>query len=157
MTYVSQMTTLGVITPRRAQQQYGISAESLEEIQNRAGKPSAEVPIDEEQLTLDQSQVIIKLRDALQYQAVQFDRYRELTEQKFTTLSKDLLDLSMQLKETKGLVDKYKDKLEVRSNRAALHRYQQGDKPAVDMPIDRNGVAPKDVQIDNIFNFSGRR
>ncbi len=50
---------------------------------------------------------------------------------------------------------KMKDKEVVEQSREAL--FNRKDRPPVDKPIDRNNVAPSDVQIGNIFNMSGKR
>ncbi len=159
------MQTMGVIRPQGYQEKYGISQESFTQIQRQASQtpssiasPQPEVIKENDpQLTLTQSQVINRLADALQFQATQFDRFREISERKFTTLSKDLLDVTMQLKESNQLLAKLRDKHEVAAAREAMHSYQRGDKPAAEKAIDRNGVAPSAVQIENIFNCSGKR
>lgn len=186
VSYLSQMQSLGVVRPKSSQQRYGISEESFNSIQQMAGTSAAEqrgqristtpqpqqtvvqetqhasparssIRQDADQLTLAQSEMITKLKDALSFQAMQFDRFKELTERKFTTLSKDLLDVTMRLKEAHSHIQKMRDREETASARQALHEYQQGDKPAVTQAIDRNGVAPSSVSIQDIFNCSGRR
>ena len=174
MSYVAQMQSMGVISPRQTQQQYGISEESMEEIRRNAGttaqqRGQTQAPQqpqqsyqqqsyqqqsqqnDDGQLTLTQSEVIQQLKEAVQYQAKQFDRFKELAERKFTTLSKDVMELRMELKQAQQTIAKLRDKEDVAAARQALHKYQQGDKPPSDQPIDRNGVAPSEVQIENIF------
>jgi len=150
--YISQMQTLGIIVPDRYNDKT-----PTDHHEPTITKPTPPQPDNPEQLTLSQSTFITKLTEALTYQAQQFERFKELTEKKFTTLSKDLLELTMQLKEARQHINKLKEKLEVTQAREALINYQQGDKPPLDKPIDRNGVAPKDVQIHDIFNFSGKR
>ena len=163
MSYVAQMQSMGVVRPDRTQQRYGISAESFNDIRNRldhAGQQQRPVQAPQQepgQLTLDQAELIQKMKQALEFQAVQFDRFRELTERKFTSLSKELLDLTMQLKEARDIAIKLRDKEDVIAARAALHQYQQGDKPPVNQAIDRTGVAPSQVQVHDIFNCSGKR
>lgn len=159
----------------RSQNNYGLSAESFADVQrfsnsaNATGvhmrpqqefvqsQPQQQQSASNQQLTLAQSQLINQLKEALEYQAMQFDRYRDLTEKKFTSLSKDLLDLTFQLKDAKDFISKMRDKQDVQATRQALHQYQQGDRPAHDQPIDRNGVSPSSVQIQDIFNCSGKR
>lgn len=166
MSYIAQMQSMGVVKPQGYQERYGISQEAFTQIQQRAGqtaantmRPQATVqePADQNQLTLAQSQTITKITEALQYQAVQFERFRELTERKFTTLSKDLMDVTMQLKDAHTVIARLRDRHDVAAAREQLQSYQRGDRPATDRPIDRNGVAPSKVQIQDIFNCSGRR
>lgn len=114
-------------------------------------------PQNQEQMTLVQSEIVRQVKEALNYQSLQFDRFRDITDKKFTTLSKDLLEVTMQLKRAHSIIEKLKDKEEVAQSRAALNSYQQGDKAPVNQAIDRTGVAPSDVSIANIFNCSGKR
>ena len=144
MTYVSQMQSMGVIIPNRQRQAQV----------NYAQQQQQQAPQVAQQ---DHLEIISKLQEALQYQAVQFQRYKDITDRKFTSLSKDLLDITMQLRETQKVMGKIKDKHDTAQARADLMRYQQGDRAPADMPIDRNGVSPKDVQIADIFNCSGKR
>lgn len=165
------MQDMGVIRPQQVQERYGISAESFNDIQQKldhnahqrdtqraaAEARQAHQSKDAGQITLAQSELILKLKDALEYQLLQFNRFRELTEQKFTSLSKDLLDVTMQLKDARETIHKIKDKEDVQVARERLRQYQQGDLPPPDRPIDRNGVAPSQVQIQDIFNCAGKR
>lgn len=188
VSYTTQMENLGRLSPQRTQERYGISEESLQMIRKTAGVSTnsqmtgsigqrpvvyeSEAPhttnvqaqavsssqLDTSQMTLVQTEIIRQVKEALQYQALQFDRFRDLTEQKFTTLSKDLMDMDMQLKRAHSFIERIKDKQEVVESRAALNDYQQGDKRAVPtQAIDRTGVAPSDISIENIFNCSGKR
>ena len=169
VSYVSQMQNMGVINSRKVQEQYGISAESFNDIQHRldSNAPRRDLSRAEQaankaqqqpgQVTLAQSELIMKLKEALEWQAMQFDRFRQITEQKFTTLSKDLLDVTMELKQARETITRIKDKDDAIAARAALQRYQQGDRAPVSQAIDRNGVAPSQVQIQDIFNCSGKR
>ncbi len=160
---------MGVVQPNRCQERYGISEESFANIQRQVGMMSSsrqppqeqKKPIAKEskdQLTLSQSITVRKLTDALEYQANQFNRYKQLAEMKFTSLSKDLLDLSMQLKEAQKTIAQFKDKFELVKAREELLAYQRGDsREPLDRPIDRNGVSPKDVQIEDIFNCANKK
>ncbi|MBD3208923.1 hypothetical protein GF367_00710 [Candidatus Woesearchaeota archaeon] len=158
MTYVAQMQSMGVIQPQKVQERYGISAESFNDIQQHINQHKQQAKdVAQGQVTLEQSEILTKLKEALKHQATQFERYRQITEQKFTTLSKELLDVTMQCKQLQHAVTQIKDKEDITAAREALHRYQQGDKPPGGEPIDRNGIAPKDVQLESIFNFSARK
>ncbi|MBW2983167.1 hypothetical protein KY327_02590 [Candidatus Woesearchaeota archaeon] len=171
MSYVAQMQSMGVIDPRQSQQRYGLSQESMDDIRRNAGttaqqrtsvdprpqQPQQQSKKHEEQaqLTINQSEVIQQLKDAIKYQAQQFDRFRELAERKFTSLSKDLMEVNMELKQAQQTIAKLRDKEDVAAARQALSDYQKGDKPPATQPIDRTGVAPSEVQLDKIFG-SGR-
>ncbi|MFP4524547.1 MAG: hypothetical protein ACLFO2_04535 [Candidatus Woesearchaeota archaeon] len=168
MSYVAQMQSMGVIDARQSQQRYGLSQESMDDIRRNAGttaqqrtsvdprpqqQPQQQSKKHEEQaqLTINQSEVIRQLKDAITYQAQQFDRFRELAERKFTSLSKDVMELNMELKQAQQTIAKIRDKEEVAAARQALSDYQKGDKPPSEHPIDRNGIAPSEVQLDKIF------
>lgn len=162
MSYVAQMQSMGVIDARRSQERYGISQESMDDIRRNAGttaqqrtqaqhQPQTQKHEEQGQLTINQSEVIQQLKDALKYQAQQFDRFRELAERKFTTLSKDVMELNMELKQAQQTIAKLRDKEDVAAARQALSNYQKGDKPPAEQPIDRTGVAPSEVQLDKIF------
>jgi hypothetical protein len=181
------MQEIGALSPQKTQERYGISQESLNLIQKTAGVSAnsqmtgsigqrpvvyeSEAPLttnaqtqavsspstDVHQMTLVQSEIIRQVKEALNYQALQFDRFRDITDKKFTTLSQDLMEMSMQLKRANSTIERLKDKEEVAESRAALNTYQRGDRPAPSQAIDRTGVAPSDVSIANIFNCSGKR
>lgn len=172
MSYVMQMQATSVPRPGQIQERYGISPESFNDIQRRLERNTAPQVRPEEprtrvmeqprpqpqgQMTLQESELLLKMKEALQYQATQFERFRDLTERKFTTISKDLLDVTMQLKEAHTVIAKIKDKEEVAVARERMQRYQQGDAPPVDRPIDRNGVAPSQIKIASIFNCAGKK
>lgn len=151
MSYVNQMSTLGVIVPQRGQ--YSTNSRMRQASQNFSSAPRAQ-----EQMSLQESEIISRLNEALVQQRNQFERFKYLTEQKFTTLSKDLMQMNVMLREAHDTISKYKDKIDVQESRAALRQYQQGDtRQPMDQAIDRNGVAPKDVQITDVFNCSGKR
>lgn len=162
MSYLSQMQQVGIIHPQRFQEKYGISEESFKEIQKKAQQKNTleairEIKKEKEQLTINESAIINKLVETIQEQEQRFKRYKELTEQKFNTLAKEFLEMSTTIKKLQETIEKIKDKEEVTKAREFLMEYQKGDRPPLDRPIDRNGVAPKDVQITEIFNFSRRR
>ncbi len=161
MSYVSNLQSLGVVQPSRFQERYGISEESFNEIKRLTSEKKQETKkqetINKEQLTLSQSVTLKRLAEELQKQKEQFEHYKSVAEMKFSALSKDLLELTIQLKESKKTIEKLKDQLEVAKTREALIQYNKGDKKPLDKPIDRNGVAPKDVMIEKIFNFSNKR
>ncbi len=79
-----------------------------------------------------------------------FNRVIALNKQKVESLGKEVEGLKAQLKEANDKIAKMRDKEVVHEAREALHNRR--DKPPVDKPIDRNGVAPKDVQLENIFS-----
>ena len=173
LSYVSNLKSLGVVNTSRFQQKYGISEESFNDIQRLTSSNHSSVNtsgsvinnsrddnsslVNKDQLTLSQSITIKRLEEALQSQSQRFEHYKSVTEIKISALSKDLLDLSIQLKEAKRIIAQLQDKLDVAISRKALADYQKGDSEPFDKPIDRNGVAPKDVVIEKIFNFSNHK
>ncbi len=81
-------------------------------------------------------------------------RLIKLNKQKIDSLEKEVAQLQQTNKKNQDFIEKIKDKDVVARSREALHN--RVDKDPIDKPIDRNGVAPKDVQIQNIF-YAGRR
>lgn len=148
------MQSMGMINTDRRQQ---VQTAQQHTATFRAPERASEMMQVAQSNQASKDEAIAKLTEALNYQATQFERFRQITERKFTTLSKDLMDSNMRLKEVYAFVTKIKDKQEVHATREALANYQKGDRKPVDRAIDRNGVSPKDVQIENIFNFSGKR
>lgn len=105
--------------------------------------------------TNDFSSRISELRDALLEQKSRFDRFVQISQNRITSLEKEVAELRSQLDTATESLNKLKDKDVVAKSREAL--FSRKDAPPLDKPIDRNGVAPSQVQIENIFNCSGKR
>jgi len=134
--YLNQIQRTGSVTPQATQN-------SFQQRQNPQDQ-SAKLQQD-----------ILSLQEQITNQKNQFDRYVHITQQRVLTLEREVKELRDQLAKTSQIAEKIKDKQVVEQTREALFNHKE--RPPADKPIDRNNVAPKDVQIGNIFNFSGRR
>ena len=83
-----------------------------------------------------------------------FERHISINRQKINSLEKEVEQLKMVVKKTTEFMNKINDSEVVAKKREALH--SRRERPPSDRPIDRNGVAPSDVQIREIF-YAGRR
>lgn len=106
---------------------------------------------DEPQLK-NQIQAILEM---VQQQKDHSNRILNLNQNKIYSLEKEVNELREQLKQVSEKLAQINDKEVVKRSREALFNRQE--KAPADRPIDRNGVCPKDVQISNIFNYSGRK
>ncbi|MCF7872458.1 hypothetical protein K9L97_05485 [Candidatus Woesearchaeota archaeon] len=91
----------------------------------------------------------------VQQQKDHSNRILQLCQNKIYSLEKEVNILRGELAKATENINKINDKEVVKRSREALFNRQE--KAPMDKPIDRTGVAPKDVQIEQIFNFSGRR
>ncbi len=98
---------------------------------------------------------ISELRDALLEQKSRFDRFVQISQNRITSLEKEVAELRVQLEKATESLMKIKDKEVVERSREAL--FSRKDAAPIDKPVDRNGVAPSKVQIADIFNCSGKR
>lgn len=73
---------------------------------------------------------------------------------RITSLEKEVSQLTQKLSNAVSFIEKMKDTETVANARQALQ--ERRDKPPVNRPIDRNNVAPSQVQLENIF-YVGRR
>ena len=85
----------------------------------------------------------------------QFRRYRELNNRAIAQLKHELAQTQAQLKQALALTKKFNDAQLVQETRNAVLNHVERE-PGKE-PIDRNGVAPCDVRVEEIFNFSGKR
>ena len=83
-----------------------------------------------------------------------FERHISINRQKINSLEKEVEQLKMVVQKTTEFMNKMNDSEAVAKRREALH--SRRERPPSDRPIDRNGVAPSDVQIRDIF-YAGRR
>jgi hypothetical protein len=152
-------------SPSQRPRSYGLSAESFNDVQRLSAQQSGQQSAPAQQAVRNPSanqdelvQTVIKLQEALAYLSTQFERYKEINDKRANTLRADVEEFAAGIQEKLAFIEKLKDKHEATESREALVRYQQSSgKEPVDKPIDRNGVAPKDVQIGSIFNCSGKR
>lgn len=101
------------------------------------------------------SSEIQQLREQVQTQKDFFERIQQVNKNRIATLEKEVTELREGLLKVKEFYDKVRDKQIVEQTREAVFSHR--DKPPVDRPIDRNNVAPADVAISKIFNFSGKK
>ncbi|MFT4261367.1 MAG: hypothetical protein ACMXX9_02970 [Candidatus Woesearchaeota archaeon] len=73
---------------------------------------------------------------------------------RITSLEKEVSQLTQKLSNAVSFIEKMKDTETVANARQALQ--ERRDRPPADRPIDRNNVAPSQVQLENIF-YVGRR
>ena len=81
-------------------------------------------------------------------------RLTKVNKERITSLEEEVSQLTKKIAELNNFFEKIKDKEVVANARLAIQNRR--DRPPVDRPIDRNNVAPKDVQIESIF-YAGRR
>jgi hypothetical protein len=81
-------------------------------------------------------------------------RLANTNKERITSLEKEVSHLTQQLAKVMEFVEKLQDTETVTNARRAIQ--ERRDRPPVDRPIDRNNVAPSQVQLENIF-YSGRR
>lgn len=104
------------------------------------------------QSTQEKVQTILEI---VQQQKEHTNRILKLNQNKIYSLEKEVSELQQQLKRVSEKLAQINDKEIVKRSREALFNRQK--KAPADVPIDRNGISPKDVQIRDIFNFSGRK
>jgi len=95
------------------------------------------------------------LKEIVEVQKNHLERFQQINKNRLYSLEKEVSELREKLGKTTEIIERINDVEVVQRTRDALS--SRRDKPPADKPIDRNGVAPKDVQIDKIFNFSGKR
>ena len=107
--------------------------------------------------TQPQSNSTKEIYEELMAQKNFFERLNEIQKQKILQLEQELARTNQNLSKVIEFVDRYKDKMNVAAAREQAYQLNNQSKPALDRPIDRTGVAPKDVQIEKIFNFANKR
>jgi ribosomal protein L9 len=98
---------------------------------------------------------LAELQDALANLKNKFDRTISIYQNRVDALEREVSELKKQVAEMMEKFGKLKDKEVVEQSREKLFSHK--DRPPLDKPIDRNNVAPSDVQIGNIFNMSGKK
>ena len=84
-----------------------------------------------------------------------FKRYVELNDRRIEALKQDISQKENKLNEVYEYIRKARDKQLVQETREKVHQYNNQSKQATETPIDRNGVAPSQVQLHKIF-YTGR-
>jgi hypothetical protein len=98
---------------------------------------------------------ISELQENMMMQKNKFERTLGIMQNRIDVLEKDVHEMKAEFEKMHEKYSKMRDKEVVEQSREAL--FNRKDKAPVDKPIDRNNVAPSDVQIGNIFNMSGKR
>ncbi len=94
----------------------------------------------------------------------EFEKFRQLTERRLLNLQNELTTLKSELTAAPTAPrappaapqeDQLSEAEKVERAREQMFAMQRGlNKPPAEKPIDRNGVAPKDVQLDKLFSFA---
>jgi chromosome segregation ATPase len=98
---------------------------------------------------------INQIQEKLQEQKNKFDRFLTINQNRIVTLEKEVNQLRDELNKKTELLNKISDRETVQRSRDAL--FNRKDRAPLDRPVDRNNVAPSQVQIENIFNCSGKK
>lgn len=98
---------------------------------------------------------INQIQTNLTEQKNKFDRFLTINQNRIVTLEKEVNQLRDELNKKTELLSKISDRETVQRNRDAL--FNRKDRAPLDRPVDRNNVAPSQVQIENIFNCSGKK
>ncbi|MCC7574434.1 hypothetical protein KO361_02490 [Candidatus Woesearchaeota archaeon] len=116
--------------------------------------PRTETTRKEDPITNFQEQ-INQLQTTLLEQKNKFDRFLTINQNRIMTLEKEVNQLREELNKKTQMLDKLSDKETVQRTREAL--FNRKDRAPLDSPVDRNNVAPSQVQIEKIFNCSGKK
>lgn len=95
-----------------------------------------------------------ELTISMNEQKAMFQRVIENNKNRIYALEKEVGELALKLKKATEFMEKLNDKDVVSRSREALYSMQ--NRKPVDRPIDRNNVAPKDVDIQKIFYFGNK-
>jgi hypothetical protein len=96
-----------------------------------------------------------ELRELVLNQKNQFERFHQISKNKIDSLEKEVAELKEQFSKARVTMDRMTDREVVERTREAV--LNRKEKAPSEKPIDRNGVAPSSVQIDKIFNCSGKK
>ena len=103
----------------------------------------------------DIQEQIHRLQNTMQEQKNKFERFLSINQNRIMTLEKEVNELKTELTKKTQVLDKMNDKETVQRSRDAL--FNRKDRAPLDRPVDRNNVAPSQVQIETIFNCSGKK
>ncbi|MCA9477699.1 MAG: hypothetical protein KC535_00955 [Nanoarchaeota archaeon] len=106
--------------------------------------------------------VIVAFQQQLQEQQRMFSRFKQFSDQRITSLERDLAKAQETIKEMSNKLTTMASNQQARVNQQASNhiqpvaQQQTQSRPPSSTPVDRNGVAPESVQIDKIF-YCGER
>ena len=103
----------------------------------------------------DYQEQLDKLQITMQEQKNKFERFLTINQNRIMTLEKEVNELKQELQKKTQALEKLNDKEVVQRSRDAL--FNRKDRAPLDRPVDRNNVAPSQVQIETIFNCSGKK
>ncbi len=146
MDYVNQMQKSGAFSTTPTPNNPRPYNPSQGQTQNPMGKQGADD---------DLKQKLAEMQDMLSMQKNKFDRTLGILQNRIEVLEKEVAEMKSEFERMSEKYSRIKDKEVVEQSREAL--FNRKDRPPVDKPIDRNNVAPSDVQIGNIFNMSGKK
>ena len=109
----------------------------------------------EPETTTNIEQQLNEMQTKLYEQRNKFERFLTINQNRMMTLEKEVTQLRDELKKKTEMLDKLSDKETVQKSREAL--FNRKDRAPLDKPVDRNNVAPSSVQIETIFNCSGKK
>lgn len=96
-----------------------------------------------------------EMQSAMFDQKNKFERFLKINQNRMMTLEKEVTTLREELAKKTTMLDKLSDRETTQRSREAL--FNRKDRAPLDRPVDRNNVAPSSVQIENIFNCSGKK
>ena len=95
------------------------------------------------------------LQTTMYEQKNKFERFLTINQNRIMTLEKEVNQLKDELNKKTQALERLSDKEVVQRSREAL--FNRKDRAPLDKPVDRNNVAPSQVQIETIFNCSGKK
>jgi len=140
MTYLNQLQKTGTM-----------SAVELQTRQFNNPRPTKTEPSDIDTLR----EQLMQMQTTLLEQKNKLERFLTINQNRMMTLEKEVTSLKEELNKKSDMLTKMSDKEVVQKSREAL--FNRKDRAPLDRPIDRNNVAPSKVQIENIFNCSGKK
>lgn len=146
MDYVNQMQKSGAFSTTPTQNNPRPFTPNPSQMQSSMGKSGENDEL---------RQKISEMQEILAMQKNKFDRTLTILQNRIEILEKEVSGMKAEMEKMGEKFGKLRDKETVEQSREAL--FNRKDRPPVDKPIDRNNVAPSAVQIDNIFNMSGKR
>jgi hypothetical protein len=146
MDYVNQMQKSGAFSTTPTPSNPRPFNPNPSQVQSPTGKPIQDDEV---------KQKLAEMQEALAMQKNKFDRTLSILQNRIDVLEKEVAGMKAEMEKMTEKYGKMKDKEVVEQSREAL--FNRKDRDPVDKPIDRNNVAPSQVQIANIFNMSGKR
>lgn len=145
MDYVNQMQKTGAFSTTPTFGNPRPFTPSPGQTQSAMGKPQDD----------EVKQKLAEMQETLAMQKSKFERTIGILQNRIDVLEKEVAGMKAEMDKMTEKYSKIKDKEVVEQSREAL--FNRKDREPVDRPIDRNNVAPSQVQIANVFNMSGKR